>query len=139
MNWDDESVEVVPLNGSCASTSTSNFYVPLAGGINESNLTTSSQTNYIPNGKIGRVNSINIISSVAMGVTVISFYDKNAAATFGTKTVTLVTGLNHINFIDGMSTGTNNFVGDGPILIGLNPTTGGTDIFYSVILERQLF
>lgn len=139
MNFNDENSKVVPISGSCNSTSTANFYIPLAGGVNESNLTTTSQTNYIPNGKIGRVHSIHIISAVAMGITVISFYDKKAASTFGTKTVTLVAGLNHINFVEGMDTGTNNFNGAGPILIGFNPTTGGTDIFYSAIFERQLF
>ena len=139
MTWNTENSEIVAINGYCVSTSTANFYLPLTGGTEESSSEGGSFVSYTPNGKTGRILSINVLPSTTMGATIITFYDRNQAATFGTKTVTIGTGLNIIDFTTGMGSGTNEFDGEGSILVGLNPATGGTTILFSVLFERNIF
>lgn len=141
MSWNNRASDLVPLNGICTTTLTTNFYLPLTGRSVEDANVDALTVSYVPNGKTGLLRSLCISSSTAMGVTVITIYDRDAGAVIGTKTVTLLGPdiLNNVIFTNQMDSGTNEFDGDGAIAIGINPATGGDTITFSTIFERGLF
>ena len=132
--------DLVPINNLYVSASTSLLYMPLVGATAEQVTPGAIEVAYTPNNKVGRLLEINIKSSSAMGSTIFTIYDNNAAAVIGTKTVTLagVDTIQKIDFTQGLDSGTNVFDGVGTISVGVDVATAANNVFYSIIFERGI-
>ena len=101
-------------------TGTTKYYIPLVGSISEKTDATNAEVNFNPS-NLGRLISINLLSSGTPGTTILTLEDE-IAGTLGTVSFTYngSGALTTLNFPTDLDTGTNEFDGLGRIRIGLD-------------------
>ena len=131
-------VDIIPINGTYISTSTSILYIPLVGSILETTNPESSDVVIASKDRATRLVQLTIESSTAMVSAVISIYSSGAGAIIGTKNVSLFGPelRTEIFFDNMMDTGING-ASDGFLSIGVTANTAGDIINFSAIFLRN--
>jgi len=111
-------------------------YSPLAGGGSEQTTPDSVLVQFVPPNS-GRLKSVTFLSSATPGVTEVTLFDNNLGSVLGTKSINLnsIGDLFTLDFTKDLSSGTPYFNGTGTLAIGVNPTSGSSNMNVYAVFE----
>jgi len=120
------------------SSSTSKYYMPMSGSVNESSDADNAVVQFVPSNS-GKLISIDITTDGATPGDTIFTLEDSASGTLGTLTLDMDTAQTYtIDFTAGLDSGTNVFDGLGLIRVGVDPTIATNTVMVVITFEIDL-